>query len=121
MYPKNIQAKLNRVLQNIHRQDRTHLNCIRLENTDALCWSKIIATATSMKIAGIPFLTQARILDGGGRIIGKADLITPLDLTAYEFMNTETDERFEAKNYEPFKKVSVKINRNDDWKENGIT
>ncbi len=106
---KKTQAKLNRVLQYIHIQDRKHLNCIRLSKADTPCWIKVIELAAEFKLNGIPFITQARIVRGG-KVVGIADLITPLDLTAYEIVNSESKERFEAKKYAPFKKVKVKIN-----------
>jgi len=104
--------KMHDALKFIHENDRKHINCIRLDyaelekDYESRCWTKAIMYAKEFRRLQVPFLTQARIM-GNGVVKGRADLITLLDFTAYEFVFTERDLRYQKKNYWPFKKIKV--------------
>lgn len=100
--------RIHEALRYIHPQDRRHVYCIRLDPAElekdwnSKTWNLVIKYCKEFRAAGIPFITQARIVGVNGVTKGRADLVTLSDFNAYEFVNTESDERLNLKNYEPF-------------------
>lgn len=106
--------KIHEALRYIHHEDRKHLNCIRLDPAElekdwnSKTWNLVIKYCKEFRAAGIPFVTQARIIDiTNNKVKGRADLITLADYNAYEFMMSETEERLNLKDYSPFKITKV--------------
>jgi len=103
---KEIQKIINENIQQVRQSNRTgsHLNCIRLNpSSRGPHNNEIIKRCLEYLELGIPFLTET-IFHNGQR----ADILKPSIPEIEEILVSETDERFDKKDY-PFRIIKVKI------------
>ena len=107
MNPKEAQAQLNYVSRFLYLNEMKYINCIRLNpNKHHDKHNKaVLERCLEYLYLGIDFITEARFVNGS-----RCDILLPMRVPPEieEIMLSETDERFEAKNY-PFKITPIRI------------
>ena len=100
------QRKINEALSYLRLGNRGHCGCIRLNpQSKGPHNDKIIELCKVYLEMGVPFVTEA-IFQNNSR----CDILLPSIFQIVEVLNTETEERFNSKNYpKVFKITKVRV------------
>ena len=104
---RNSQIKLNEAMVYFMPTDHKHVGCFRC-NPEAEGDKHIRAKFERWLMyrkESIPVCTEMKFVNGKG----KPDLVLPLTMDIEEILVSEKQERFEAKDYSPFKVKGIRI------------